>query len=85
MNGGPIKRWMLTRDHHWTHAHLSDYLDDELSERQRRRVEHHAGMCPECRRLLATLRRTLRELTGLHDEPAPSVADGVIERLRRSR
>ncbi len=84
MNGGPIKRWMFMRQHQWTAARLSEYLDGELSQRDEERVEQHTGMCPECSRVLATLRRTLRELIGLHDEPLPSVADGVIERLRRS-
>jgi len=84
MNGGPIKRWRFMRQHRWTHARLSSYLDDELSARERRRVERHTGICPECQRVLATLRRTLRELMGLSDEPRPSVADGVIDRLRQS-
>ncbi len=84
MNGGPIKRWMFMRQHRWTQARMSEYLDGELSQRDRERVEQHTGICPECSRLLATLRRTLRELMGLHDEPLPSIADGVIDRLRRS-
>lgn len=84
MNGGPVKRWMFMRHHHWTASRLSEYLDGELSERDRERVEQHTGICPECSRLLATLRRTLRELVGLRDQPLPSVADGVIERLRRT-
>ena len=84
MNGGPVKRWMFMRQHHWTHARLSDYLDGELSRRDQERIEQHTGICPECSRVLATLRRTLRELTALHEAPLPSVADGVIERLRRS-
>ncbi len=84
MNGGPIKRRIFMRQHRWTHARLSDYLDGELSHRDEERVEQHTRICPECSRLLATLRGTLRELMGLHDEPLPSVADGVIERLRRS-
>lgn len=84
MNGGPLKRWMFMRQHRWTHARLSDYLEGELSQRDQERVEQHTSICPECSRVLATLRRTLRELMGLHDEPLPSVADGVIERLRRS-
>ena len=84
MNGGPVKRWTFMREHRWTQARLSDYLDGELSHHDRERVEQHTGICPRCSRMLATLRRTLRELMGLHDEPRPSVADGVIERLRRS-
>ncbi len=84
MNGGLVKRWMFMRQHRWTQARLSEYLDGQLSQRDRERVEQHTGMCPQCSRVLATLRRTLRELMGLHDEPLPSVADGVIERLRRT-
>jgi hypothetical protein len=41
------------------------------------------GVCPHCRRVLRTLRRTLESLMELPVEPRPSVADGVIERLRR--
>ncbi len=84
MNGGLVERWMFMRQHRWTQARLSEYLDGQLSQRDRERVEQHTGMCPQCSRVLATLRRTLRELMGLHDEPLPSVADGVIERLRRT-
>lgn len=84
MTRGWLRRRRFMREHDWTHAHLSSYLDGELSDRDRRRVEHHTGMCPECTRILATLRETLRELMALHEEPLPSVADGVLDRLRRS-
>ena len=78
-----IQRRRFMREHEWTHAHLSDYLDEDLSQAERDRVEEHVGMCPQCRRVLRTLRRTLESLTDLPLEPRPSVADGVIERLRR--
>ena len=80
MNG----RWMSMRRHRWTATRLSEYLDGELSDRDRACVEQHAGICPQCSRVLAQLRRTLRELMGLRDEPPPGVADAVIERLRRA-
>jgi predicted anti-sigma-YlaC factor YlaD len=80
-----IQRRRFMREHKWTHAHLSDYLDDGLSRPERDRVEEHVGMCPQCRRVLRTLRRTLEHLMDLPVELRPSVADGVIERLRRSR
>lgn len=77
------------REHRWTHAHLSDYLDEDITSGGRRRVEEHVGVCPECRRVLATLRRTLAGLRGLRDAPAAGrgageeqVADRVIDRLR---
>ena len=69
------------RDHRWTHAHLSQYVDRELDAAGRRRVEEHVGLCPQCRRVLATLRRTLRELRELGAPPRPDLADGIIERL----
>jgi predicted anti-sigma-YlaC factor YlaD len=77
-----LQRRRFMREHEWTHAHLSDYLDDDLSGAERDRVEDHLGMCPQCRRVLRTLRRTLESLMELPLEPRPSVADGVIERLR---
>lgn len=78
-----LERRRFMREHEWTHAHLSDYVDEDLSRAERERLEEHVGMCPQCRRVLATLRRTLEGLMKLPVEPRPSVADGVIERLRR--
>ena len=74
------RRYM--REHRWTHAHLSAYLDAELGDEERARVEDHVGICPHCSRVLATLRRTLDRLRDLPAGPQPEVAEGVIERLR---
>ena len=71
------------RDHHWTQKHLSDYVDGDLLPHERERVEQHAHWCPECRRALETLRRTLKGLMDLRATPGESVAPGIIERLRR--
>jgi anti-sigma factor RsiW len=70
------------REHRWTHSHLSEYLDRELKPRDRARFDDHVGMCPHCRRVLATLRRTLEGLRGLPADSRPDLADAVIERLR---
>jgi anti-sigma factor RsiW len=78
-----LARRRFMRDHRWTQEHLSDYLDGDLREPERDRVEHHAHLCPECRRVLATLRRTLHELMELGGPPGESIAPGVIDRLRR--
>ena len=80
-----LKRRRYMREHRWTHAHLSEYLDEDLSPNERERLEAHVGICPHCRRVLRTLRRTLESLVDLPVEPHPSVAEGVIERLRRER
>jgi anti-sigma factor RsiW len=74
------RRYM--REHRWTHAHLSEYLDEALAPEHAARVEEHVGVCPHCRRVLATLRRTLEGLRSLQAKAEPSVADGVIDRLR---
>lgn len=77
-----IKKWRFMRDHEWTHEHLSDYIDGELRERERERVEEHVGMCPQCRRVLATLRKTVAGLGSLMSpSPPPGLADSVIGRL----
>jgi anti-sigma factor RsiW len=80
-----LHRRQFMREHRWTHAHLSDYVDQELDPSGRNRVEKHVGVCPQCRRVLATLRRTLRELRELGASQRPDLADGIIERLRNQR
>ncbi|MBA3264376.1 MAG: zf-HC2 domain-containing protein [Thermoleophilaceae bacterium] len=77
-----LERRRYMREHNWTHAHLSEYLDQDLSPAERERVEEHVSICPHCRRVLRTLRRTLESLMDLHGEPRPGLADGVIDRLR---
>lgn len=79
-----LEKRRFMREHRWTGAHVSAYLDQELSDAERHRLEAHAGICPECQRMLATLRKTLEGLRGLSGDTAspPGLADSVIERLR---
>jgi anti-sigma factor RsiW len=42
---------------------VTDYLEDALSRRDRRRFEHHLAGCPHCTAYLQNMRETLR-LTG---------------------
>ncbi len=77
-----LQRRRFMREHDWTQAHVSEYIDEELTAEERARLEEHVSICPQCRRVLATLRRTVESLMGLGDESRPSVADGVIQRLR---
>ncbi len=77
-----LERRRYMREHRWTHAHLSDYLDGELSGGARARAEADLEICPDCHRVVATLRRTLEQLRGLHSAPASGVADAVIARFR---
>ena len=52
---------------------LSSYIDGELSERERRRVERHLSGCAECRAELESLRLTVELVRGLPEvEPSRS-------------
>jgi anti-sigma factor RsiW len=77
-----LQRRRFMREHRWTHAHLSDYLDEELGRAERARVEEHVDGCPQCRRVLATLRRALQGLRELGSPRRPGLAADVIARLR---
>ena len=63
----PIKR------HHQRCRHvrgqLSDYLDGELDPQEAAAVERHTRWCPNCRRMLTNLGRTLGGLRALRDQP----------------
>lgn len=76
-------RWRFMREHRWTQAHLSEYVDAELAPSEAVRVEEHVSLCPQCHRVLATLRRTLEGLRSLRADPSTGTADAVIERLRK--
>jgi len=81
---GLVRRLKQKRDHRWAQRRMSDYIDGELSPHQRRRLDAHARLCPECgplTRALTVLVWELRELGSRR--PSRSVAPGVIERLRR--
>jgi anti-sigma factor RsiW len=67
-----LDRARFDRDHRWAPGQMSDYLDGELASSPRARMERHGQVCPECRRLLAGLRRML---AALHRLPPP--ADGA--------
>lgn len=75
------------REHRWTSAHLSEYIDRELGEPDSRRVEEHVRLCPQCHRVLGTLRRAVSGLRSLRDRPpvappAGGVTEGVLGRIR---
>jgi anti-sigma factor RsiW len=77
-----LRMMRFHREHRWTQGHLSEYVDDELDAGERDRVERHVGKCPECRRVLATLKRTLAALMGLREGASEDIAESVIARLR---
>ena len=86
------------RDHRWTQGHLSSYIDRDLESGKRARIDRHTDLCPECRRALATLTRTVQALRrlGMAEGVTPPagpdgpggrsgpVAESVIAYLQRS-
>ena len=64
-------------------ARLSEYLEGSLSGRHVARVEAHLTGCPDCRRELGGLRRTVELLRGLRGGvDAPDIADAIQARIR---
>jgi len=57
-------------------AQMSEYLDGELDERDVRALERHVRFCPDCRRMLASLRGTIAALRNLGHRPEEADASG---------
>jgi anti-sigma factor RsiW len=74
MTLSPIKRHR--RNCREVRALMSDYLDDELDPRDAAHVARHARWCPNCRRMLQNIRRTIGGLRGLRDHPIPADQTG---------
>ena len=67
-------------------AHVPDPVVSavgELQPEERARIDEHVHWCPECRRMLESLRRTVAGLMGLRVAAPETVVPDVIDRLRR--
>ncbi|HEY3215559.1 MAG TPA: zf-HC2 domain-containing protein [Candidatus Eisenbacteria bacterium] len=65
----------------WTDR-LSDYLDGELGERQRRELERHLDECAECVATLAELRSVVGKAQALtHEPPEFDLWPGIAARI----
>lgn len=65
---------------------MSDDLDGELRGLSRRRFHQHLKWCEGCSSMYECLRVTvaaLRSLRAAQPEPAPAMADAVLERIHR--
>jgi len=58
-------------DHRFAGGNLSAYLDDELTDSQKSRLERHLAVCPACRQALASLRDTVTLLRRTPARPVP--------------
>ena len=65
---------------------LTDYLENNLSRRQRRRLKGHLRACPNCSNYLEQIRITIR-LTGAMEpeELTPDAVDDLTELYQRWR
>jgi hypothetical protein len=70
----------------WTDK-LSDYLDGELPDEERRAVDAHLRGCAECTAVLNDLKRVIARAQGVAGAPRPPAADlwaGIAARIETS-
>ncbi|MCP2228200.1 anti-sigma factor family protein [Pseudomonas mandelii] len=65
-------------------ARASDYLDGQLSFREKLLMRHHLMFCPNCRRFIRQMRLMQQTLRVLPEEAVPEV-DALAERLAAER
>ncbi|CAI9000044.1 Putative zinc-finger [Pseudomonas arsenicoxydans] len=65
-------------------ARSSDYLDGQLSFRERLMVRHHLMFCPNCRRFIRQMRLMQATLRILPQKAVPDI-DALAERLAAER
>ncbi|QTN44866.1 zf-HC2 domain-containing protein [Ectopseudomonas mendocina] len=65
-------------------AHSSDYLDGQLSLRQRLAVRAHLAMCGNCRRFIRQMKLTQAVIRQMPEGELPEL-DALAERLAQSQ
>ena len=65
-------------------ARSSDYLDGQLTFRERLLVRHHLLFCPNCRRFMKQMRLLNATLKDLPQAP-PADLEATVERMVRER
>lgn len=65
-------------------ARSSDYLDGQLTFRQRLRVRHHLLFCPNCRRFTRQMRLMGAVLAAMPEEPSIDL-EVTVKRMMRER
>jgi anti-sigma factor RsiW len=69
-------------EHRFARRRMSDYVDGDRSAAQRRRLERHADLCPECGPLRRALMWLVVELRELRRPPDRSIVPDVVDHLR---
>lgn len=64
-------QWLAGRRHRRFREDLSAYLDGQLPEQRRRRLEEHLAGCPACERELDGLRSVIEAVKSLPQAPVP--------------
>jgi len=65
-------------------ARSSDYLDGQLTFRERLLVRHHLLFCPNCRRFIQQMRLLNATLKHVPQAP-PADLEATVERMVRER
>lgn len=65
-------------------ARSSDYLDGQLSFREKLMVRHHLMFCPNCRRFMRQMRLMQATLKAMPEKPQEGI-DDLAERLAKHR
>lgn len=65
-------------------AHSSDYLDGQLTLRQRLAVRAHLAMCGNCRRFIRQMKLTQTVIRQMPEDELPEL-DALAERLAQDR
>lgn len=59
-----------SRDHQWLQLNASSLIEGELSGGALRRARRHSEICPECSRVIRTLRALIGALPAIALDPA---------------
>ncbi len=63
---------------------LSSYIDDEVSSKEKKRIEAHLGECEECSKTLYELRKTVGLVKEIKEVPMPpELAERIKSDLRK--
>jgi hypothetical protein len=69
-------------DHQWSQQHLSHYVEGELPQRDRRRLDRHARDCVDCGRGLRPMHALVYAVQGLDGLAGVRAPASIFDRVR---